>query len=330
MLMPGRKYSIANTNYRYGFNGKENDNDIENSAQDYGMRIYDGRLGRFLSVDPISAEYPELTPYQFASNSPIQNIDLDGLEGSWAGFGQYMPKDQWDNFHKGYNRSLQKGAIITAVVAIDIFVTKGWLSRFVMGSQVLGAFEHNRSGTQEGRAAQSQREKGSLSNAFIAYGVDKFIGGFVKMTTATKELEYLFSKHDYNTLVFDPDKGKVTMDAIQELKVALSAEAQVGSIIGRAAKNTGADFVTTKGLIDIKNAQKFIDAAGGSEKEFAKLLGTIKANKDVKYVIDFRNTKISEKEFDVIMEKFYDAGVNKSQIIKTGTSSVENTKIKTF
>jgi len=67
MLMPGRKYSIANTNYRYGFNGKENDNDIENGAQDYGMRIYEGRLGRFLSVDPLSNKYPWLTPFQFAS-----------------------------------------------------------------------------------------------------------------------------------------------------------------------------------------------------------------------------------------------------------------------
>lgn len=45
------------------------------------MRIYDPRLGRFLSVDPITADYPELTPFQFASNNPIQNIDLDGLEG---------------------------------------------------------------------------------------------------------------------------------------------------------------------------------------------------------------------------------------------------------
>jgi len=78
--MPARKYSIANTGYRYGFNGKEKDNDIENGAQDYGMRIYDPRLVRFLSVDPISKKYPELTPFQFASNSPIANIDLDGLE----------------------------------------------------------------------------------------------------------------------------------------------------------------------------------------------------------------------------------------------------------
>jgi hypothetical protein len=44
------------------------------------MRIYDPRLGRFLSVDPITRQYPELTPYQFASNRPIEGIDQDGLE----------------------------------------------------------------------------------------------------------------------------------------------------------------------------------------------------------------------------------------------------------
>jgi len=44
------------------------------------MRIYDPRLGRFLSVDPITKKYPELTPYQFASNTPIRAIDIDGLE----------------------------------------------------------------------------------------------------------------------------------------------------------------------------------------------------------------------------------------------------------
>ncbi len=68
--------------YRYGFNGKENDNEVkgEGNQQDYGMRIYDPRLGKFLSVDPIARSYPELTPYQFASNTPISAIDLDGLE----------------------------------------------------------------------------------------------------------------------------------------------------------------------------------------------------------------------------------------------------------
>lgn len=79
--MPGRSFVGAN-GYRYGFNGKENDNEVKGNGnqQDYGMRIYDPRLGRFLSVDPITSKYPELTPYQFASNSPIWGVDWDGLE----------------------------------------------------------------------------------------------------------------------------------------------------------------------------------------------------------------------------------------------------------
>jgi RHS repeat-associated protein len=59
-----------------------NDNEVkgEGNQQDYGFRIYDPRLGKFLSIDPLTKEYPELTPYQFASNRPIEGIDQDGLE----------------------------------------------------------------------------------------------------------------------------------------------------------------------------------------------------------------------------------------------------------
>ena len=78
--MPGRKFN--GMNYRYGFNGKENDNEVkgDGNQQDYGMRIYDTRLGRFLSIDPLFLSYPWYTPFQFAGNNPIKFIDLDGLE----------------------------------------------------------------------------------------------------------------------------------------------------------------------------------------------------------------------------------------------------------
>jgi hypothetical protein len=49
-------------------------------VQDYGARLYNPAIGKFLSVDPITRNYPMLTPYQFASNTPISAIDLDGLE----------------------------------------------------------------------------------------------------------------------------------------------------------------------------------------------------------------------------------------------------------
>ncbi len=81
MVMPGRRYSGPRV-YRYGFNGKENDNEVKGNGnqRDYGMRIYDPRLAKFLSVDPLTKNYPWYSPYHFGGNAPIQAIDLDGGE----------------------------------------------------------------------------------------------------------------------------------------------------------------------------------------------------------------------------------------------------------
>jgi RHS repeat-associated protein len=85
MEEPGRTYVLnGDSSYRFAFNGKEKTNEIygNSDAYDYGMRMYDPRLGRFMSVDPISNKFPQLSPYQYASNNPILNIDVDGLEGT--------------------------------------------------------------------------------------------------------------------------------------------------------------------------------------------------------------------------------------------------------
>ena len=101
--MPGRKYN--STAYRYGFNGEEKDQSGEWGSQthyDYGFRIYNPAIGKFLSVDPLTASYPWYTPYQFAGNMPIRYIDLDGLEPAEPGEKKGDTQDydgahwQWD------------------------------------------------------------------------------------------------------------------------------------------------------------------------------------------------------------------------------------------
>jgi RHS repeat-associated protein len=76
MVMQEQSFSIAA--YKYGFNGKEKDD--ETGTQNYGMRIYNSNLGKFLSVDPFYEGFPYYSPYQFAGNKPIWAIDLDGME----------------------------------------------------------------------------------------------------------------------------------------------------------------------------------------------------------------------------------------------------------
>lgn len=66
--------------YRFGFNGKELDNEWGLAKYDYGFRIYNPGIGKFLSVDPLTKSYPFWAPYVFAGNTPIQAVDLDGLE----------------------------------------------------------------------------------------------------------------------------------------------------------------------------------------------------------------------------------------------------------
>src|SRR5882757_6334042 len=68
--------------YRYGFNGKENDNEVKGIGDqiDYGMRVYDPRIGKWFSPDPLEAKYAMNSPYSFASNNPELFIDKDGAD----------------------------------------------------------------------------------------------------------------------------------------------------------------------------------------------------------------------------------------------------------
>ncbi|MFW6302924.1 MAG: RHS repeat domain-containing protein [Bacteroidales bacterium] len=75
--------SRALQTYRCGFNGMEKDPEItgqQGSHLDFGARIYDSRIGRWLALDPLAAKFPDYSPYNFTLNSPILFVDPDGEE----------------------------------------------------------------------------------------------------------------------------------------------------------------------------------------------------------------------------------------------------------
>lgn len=106
MLESGR---AAGSLGRYGFNGKEQDSAINGSGidYDYGARILDVRIGpRFLSVDPLTKEFPWNSPYTFAENSPLVNIDLEGKEKL-----PYIQKFQSNGTWTDYPAAIDNGVI---------------------------------------------------------------------------------------------------------------------------------------------------------------------------------------------------------------------------
>ncbi len=83
-----KTFCDGDENYRFGFNGQEKDNEIKGKGNSlsFKYRMHDSRLGRFLSVDPLSASYPWNSTYAFAENRVIDGIDLEGAEWERASF----------------------------------------------------------------------------------------------------------------------------------------------------------------------------------------------------------------------------------------------------
>ena len=78
-LLPGRNYSSSS--YNFGFNGMRKDDEIHGAtgtSYDFGARLYDPRVGRWLSLDP-KVKAGE-SPYVAFSNSPLFYVDPDGKD----------------------------------------------------------------------------------------------------------------------------------------------------------------------------------------------------------------------------------------------------------
>lgn len=70
----------AGSGYRFGFNGMEKDDEVKGGGNslDFGARVHDSRIGRFLSVDPKQHLLPSQSTYCFAGNQVIWAIDDNG------------------------------------------------------------------------------------------------------------------------------------------------------------------------------------------------------------------------------------------------------------
>lgn len=131
-LTPKKTTLNAYSSYRFGFNGVEKNDEIKGSGNSisFKYRIYDSRLGRFLSVDPLFRDYPWNSTYAFAENDVIRAIDLEGLEkyiihqrsfAPWSSFGN-LGGGAYEGDNRGF--SLSTASTVTSrlyqSVTVDI------------------------------------------------------------------------------------------------------------------------------------------------------------------------------------------------------------------
>jgi len=65
----------GSTDYRYGYQGQNSEKDGETGWNAFELRMYDSRIGRWLSVDPKGQFH---SPYIGMGNNPVNGVDKDG------------------------------------------------------------------------------------------------------------------------------------------------------------------------------------------------------------------------------------------------------------
>jgi RHS repeat-associated protein len=185
MLVPNRHGS--STAYRYGFQGQEKDDELkgEGNSLNYTFRMHDPRVGRFFAVDPLTKKYPFYSPYQFSGNRVLDAIELEGLEESFEIRSRRRDekllagKITTDQYIQE-QRAEGVGALLGASILVDIYITKGWLTRTLAGGGLLEAMNESERGYEAQRNGNQAEAQRRFANAGEASKLAIFEGvGFV-------------------------------------------------------------------------------------------------------------------------------------------------------
>ncbi len=177
-LVPNRHRSTDD--YRYGFQGQEKDDELkgEGNSLNYTFRMHDPRVGRFFATDPLEKDYPWNSPYAFSENRVIDGVELEGLEFHNIGSPTNFDPKEIANDKAGR----EMASLISAPIIIDIFLTKGWLSRSLIAYTTGDLFHsmqmqtYYRDKGNEEKAKTYEQEGADATKALIIEGLSaKFV-----------------------------------------------------------------------------------------------------------------------------------------------------------
>jgi len=245
MILPGREYIAGDENYRFGFNGQENTDEIygDDNFVDFGARGYDPRLMRWLSIDAFEKLYPQISPYAFALNNPIKFIDQDGNTifdsegnevilvfdtetGELSDIQGTNDESLKDVIRNTWNNSAEGKETITKLDAKDVQATVITHAKRTIWQSQYGDYGEVHA-LSWGREAYKKEEKKGFK---YAYGIDLFaVEGSDGSSITLDNLDQFEIRNPYGELVdlsklSSEEKGKL----INDINTNIASQTHVG------------------------------------------------------------------------------------------------------
>jgi len=127
---------------KYLYNGKELQDEqlggVNLDWYDFDFRMYDPALGRFTCLDPIAESFYHVSPYNYAENSPIANIDLWGLQAEYY-LTRHKRAELLTNSKEEYIKELKRFNRDDRVVTAGAAATVGISSAIGFGGVIIDA-----------------------------------------------------------------------------------------------------------------------------------------------------------------------------------------------
>ena len=139
----------------YLYNGKEIDMMHGLEWYDYGARMYESGICRFMTMDPLCEKYYSISPYAYCGNNPVNAVDSIGMSYDWVQ-NQLNKKIEWRDDVTSPNNT-PKGYSYIGRSSDDILHHYGFTSKVLSQEATLWAF--GREGNPSANASQFKTTK---------------------------------------------------------------------------------------------------------------------------------------------------------------------------
>ena len=252
--------------YRYGYQGSEKDNETKGNGNSYTteFRQLDPRLGRWLSVDPLSFKFPWQSTYIAFDNNPISLVDRLGSETEGG------PGD-------GYKKNKDGSRSKTNANGTKTYDAPGFSSvNLPANAKVLGTMQDvdgNKDGAIYNNGVKYQASVGDLAKFEVndvTYTAQFFKGQFIDFENDNGK-KYVFNPQSndveisVNQSYFDLMANEIIENTSPAADLVLGvSEYKIGEILTQRAKygSLNPETIIRTPLLNISTSTKLIQGTG--------------------------------------------------------------------